>query len=271
MAQQSEIDTKRYDRQIRLWGLDTQRGLVGARILVLGVNGLANEIAKNLVLAGVGHVRFQDPGCVTAADLEAGGLFSVSEAQLGVGRAEAIAATLKAMNPSVELTYSCAAVAELSAELLQTYHFIVGTRGVEAVREITACTALLERHGGGENADPQSRVEPPAPKRHRANGDSGPALARSNGTHEVVPMRPTDAPPLPKFLAAVRAPPPPPPPPPPPWKSMLRSTSAARARRAASCAPLRAALRACTHRACAPPRARSGGARSAPSSRLPAS
>ena len=59
-----DIDVKRYDRQIRLWGLDTQRGIAGCRVLMLGANGLCNEIAKNLVLSGVGHVRIQDAGVV---------------------------------------------------------------------------------------------------------------------------------------------------------------------------------------------------------------
>jgi len=213
------IDIKRYDRQIRLWGLDTQRGLVGARILLLGANGLANEIAKNLVLAGVGHVRIQDPGTVDTEYISGGGLFSVSESQLGQGRAEALAEQLKAMNPSVELVASQSDVASLDVALLQTYQFIIGTRGVDAVREISLCTARLERHSGvsGENADPQSTAdegEAPAAKRQRANGDSdsGPAVAKSNGTHEVCPMRSgpeggaaaaaAPAAPLPKFLAA---------------------------------------------------------------------
>ena len=72
------IDMKRYDRQIRLWGLDSQIKMSEARILILGVNGLANEIAKNLVLAGVGHVCIQDAGVVDEASLATGGLFSVS-------------------------------------------------------------------------------------------------------------------------------------------------------------------------------------------------
>ena len=50
------LDMKRYDRQIRLWGVETQAGLNGARVLMLHATGLCNEIAKNLVLAGVGHV-----------------------------------------------------------------------------------------------------------------------------------------------------------------------------------------------------------------------
>jgi ubiquitin-like 1-activating enzyme E1 A len=44
-----------YDRQIRLWGLDAQRRLAGANVLITGstTSLLAQELAKNLVLAGI--------------------------------------------------------------------------------------------------------------------------------------------------------------------------------------------------------------------------
>ena len=66
-TESASIDIKRYDRQIRLWGLETQTGLHGARILLLRATGLCNEIAKNLVLAGVGHVSIHDAGVVDDA------------------------------------------------------------------------------------------------------------------------------------------------------------------------------------------------------------
>ena len=99
MAEAATIDVKRYDRQIRLWGLDTQRGLLGARILLLEFTGTGNEILKNLVLAGVGHVCIQDAATISAADVEAGGIFSLSAAQIGMNRAEAAVQQLQPMNP----------------------------------------------------------------------------------------------------------------------------------------------------------------------------
>src|SRR2546423_11923810 len=41
-----------YDRQIRLWGVKAQERLRSAKILLIGMKARANEIAKNLVLAG---------------------------------------------------------------------------------------------------------------------------------------------------------------------------------------------------------------------------
>ena len=94
-------DVKRYDRQIRLWGMETQRGILGARILVLEFTGLCNEIVKNLVLAGVGHICIQDSGLVVQSDVNAGGVFSFAQPQVGKNRAEAAVEALHPMNPSV--------------------------------------------------------------------------------------------------------------------------------------------------------------------------
>jgi tRNA A37 threonylcarbamoyladenosine dehydratase len=45
-----------YDRQIRLWGMDAQTKMRATHVLVVGLNGLSNEVIKNLVLAGIGSL-----------------------------------------------------------------------------------------------------------------------------------------------------------------------------------------------------------------------
>jgi tRNA A37 threonylcarbamoyladenosine dehydratase len=49
-------DAALYDRQIRLWGAASQQKIFEARVLVHGMTGVGAEIAKNLVLAGIGQV-----------------------------------------------------------------------------------------------------------------------------------------------------------------------------------------------------------------------
>jgi ubiquitin-like 1-activating enzyme E1 A len=52
-----------YDRQIRLWGLEAQRRLAGANVLITGstTSLLAQELAKNLVLAGIAALTLTTP------------------------------------------------------------------------------------------------------------------------------------------------------------------------------------------------------------------
>jgi ubiquitin-like 1-activating enzyme E1 A len=56
----SEEERAIYDRQLRVWGIDAQRRLREGRVLIVGCSGLAIEIAKNIVLSGVGHLTLLD-------------------------------------------------------------------------------------------------------------------------------------------------------------------------------------------------------------------
>jgi molybdopterin/thiamine biosynthesis adenylyltransferase len=70
-----------YDRQIRLWGVQAQQKIRTANILLVSIKALANEIAKNLVLAGIGSITLADHQVVTEDDL--GAQFFISEADVG--------------------------------------------------------------------------------------------------------------------------------------------------------------------------------------------
>jgi len=53
---------ERYDRQIRLWGEDGQKRLTDASILILGNGHLATEVAKSLILPGIGQLTIVTGG-----------------------------------------------------------------------------------------------------------------------------------------------------------------------------------------------------------------
>ncbi|CAD7964806.1 unnamed protein product [Amoebophrya sp. A120] len=58
----------KYDRQKRLWGASGQEQLAKANVLVLGSSVLLCEVAKNLILPGVGKVLILDDAVVTETD-----------------------------------------------------------------------------------------------------------------------------------------------------------------------------------------------------------
>ncbi|KAJ6010453.1 DNA damage tolerance protein rad31 [Penicillium sp. IBT 35674x] len=98
-----------YDRQIRLWGMQAQEKIRSANILLITVKALANEVAKNLVLAGIGSLTIIDHEPVTENDLE--GQFFLEEVyrdeeliKQGKNRAEIAGPQIKRMNPRVKLT-----------------------------------------------------------------------------------------------------------------------------------------------------------------------
>ncbi|PSS00956.1 hypothetical protein BD289DRAFT_450049 [Coniella lustricola] len=90
-----------YDRQIRLWGMQAQQKIRNANVLLITMKALGNEIAKNLVLAGIGSLTVVDHENVTEADL--GSQFLVSQEQVGANRAQACLPELQKLNPRVNV------------------------------------------------------------------------------------------------------------------------------------------------------------------------
>jgi len=98
----TEAEAQLYDRQIRLWGLDAQKRLRSSRLLVAGMKGLGNEVAKNLVLAGINSMTILDHELLTKEDNFS--IFLAPPEQVGKNRAQASLERLKQRNPMVEIT-----------------------------------------------------------------------------------------------------------------------------------------------------------------------
>lgn len=60
MESVSEEESQRYDRQIRVWGVEAQSRIQRSRVFVSGLRGLNAEVIKNIVLAGVNVVVHDD-------------------------------------------------------------------------------------------------------------------------------------------------------------------------------------------------------------------
>jgi len=56
----AEIDTNLYSRQIGTFGMEAMGKLMQMRVLISGMRGVGVETAKNLILAGPGHVTIHD-------------------------------------------------------------------------------------------------------------------------------------------------------------------------------------------------------------------
>ncbi|GAA99493.1 hypothetical protein E5Q_06193 [Mixia osmundae IAM 14324] len=98
----SEAEAALYDRQIRLWGVEAQNRMRKAAVLLVCLRGIATEITKNIVLAGIGSLSILDDQAVTEEDLATG--FFLRESDIGANRAQAAQERIQLLNPRVQIS-----------------------------------------------------------------------------------------------------------------------------------------------------------------------
>ncbi|OCL14770.1 hypothetical protein AOQ84DRAFT_394255 [Glonium stellatum] len=114
-----------YDRQIRLWGVQAQERIRTANILLVSIKALANEVAKNLVLAGIGSLTIIDNEAVTEEDL--GSQFFVLEADIGKNRAAAAAPQIQKLNPRVNVRVATEDIRIQGPEFYSPFDIVIAT------------------------------------------------------------------------------------------------------------------------------------------------
>ncbi|KAF1966464.1 hypothetical protein BU23DRAFT_584394 [Bimuria novae-zelandiae CBS 107.79] len=142
-----------YDRQIRLWGLEAQNRIRNANILLVNIKALANEIAKNLVLAGIGSITIADHELASDEDL--GAQFFISEADVGKNRAQAAAPEVQKLNPRVKVHVLTNDVSkETDPAFFKPFDMVIATDlNFIALTNINSCCRIAERpfYAGGSH------------------------------------------------------------------------------------------------------------------------
>jgi ubiquitin-like 1-activating enzyme E1 A len=107
--------------------MKAQEKIRNANILLITMEALANEIAKNLVLAGIGSLTILDSEPVTASDLGAQFLLSEEDTPLGTNRAAAAAPALQRLNPRVRIHIDTVDVRLKPPSFFAPYDIIIAT------------------------------------------------------------------------------------------------------------------------------------------------
>ncbi|GJQ79507.1 putative NEDD8-activating enzyme E1 regulatory [Trypoxylus dichotomus] len=100
--EQSE-KSKKYDRQLRLWGDHGQKLLENAKVCLINATALGTEILKSLVLPGIGAFTIVDGEKVTEQDI--GSNFFLENDSVGLSRAKVATSCLLELNPDVHGDY----------------------------------------------------------------------------------------------------------------------------------------------------------------------
>ncbi|KAG2676248.1 hypothetical protein I3760_12G044000 [Carya illinoinensis] len=124
----TEQETALYDRQIRVWGVDTQRRLSKAHILVCGMKGTVAEFCKNIVLAGVSSLTLVDDRVATEEAISANFLIPPDEnAYGGKTLAELCCDSLKDFNPMVRVSVEKGDVSSFGGDFFDKYDVVVAS------------------------------------------------------------------------------------------------------------------------------------------------
>ena len=114
------IDESLYSRQLYVMGFDAQRKMASSDVLLVGLNGLGIEVAKNIVLSGVRSVTLLDNTAVTSVDLAS--QFYCQFEDIGRPRAAVSAPKLSELNPYVPVNVVSE---ELTLELVSSFRVVV--------------------------------------------------------------------------------------------------------------------------------------------------
>ncbi|OAX57771.1 molybdopterin-synthase adenylyltransferase MoeB [Xanthomonas graminis] len=103
LAPEQQDFFERYSRHLRLpeVGIDGQRRLQAARVLLVGAGGLGSPAGFYLAAAGVGQLRIADDDVVDRSNLQRQILHT--EARVGQSKVASAAAALGALNPGVQV------------------------------------------------------------------------------------------------------------------------------------------------------------------------
>mmetsp|Transcript_35171 Transcript_35171/g.43399 ORF Transcript_35171/g.43399 Transcript_35171/m.43399 type:complete len:334 (+) Transcript_35171:170-1171(+) len=117
----SENEAALYDRQIRLWGVEAQKRMRDAKVLICGLRGTTIELCKNLILAGI-SVTIQDSDTVKPEDL--GTQFFLREEDIGKNKVEASQARMQELNPLVEVSILVKPLADLDGAIISKFDYV---------------------------------------------------------------------------------------------------------------------------------------------------
>lgn len=121
--------SKKYDRQLRLWGDHGQTAIEGARVCVINAGPNGSEILKNLILPGLGSFTLIDSHIVSNEDVSCN--FFLSKEDVGLNRGKVTCRRLLELNPDVQGEYIEESLEHIlcnsEGDLLTTFNVVVAT------------------------------------------------------------------------------------------------------------------------------------------------
>lgn len=116
-----------YDRQIRLWGTDTQLRLRSAKILLINLGAVGTEVIKNLVLGGLNTIEILDDSVVREEDFASQFFLPNDTSIVGTPKLPHVEQNIKDLNPRVNLSINTSHFESQSPEYYLKFDLVVAT------------------------------------------------------------------------------------------------------------------------------------------------
>lgn len=122
-----DIDEGLYSRQLYVLGHEAMRAMAKSAVLLVGCDGLAVEVAKNIILAGVKSVSLYDPTPASFSDLSSNFYLTEAHVAENTPRAAACLPDLVSLNPYVSVSLHDGAIdfSAVTADTLKSFAVVV--------------------------------------------------------------------------------------------------------------------------------------------------
>lgn len=137
---------RRYDRHIILdkFGIEGQRRLLDAKVLVVGIGGLGSPIVQYLAAAGVGHLGMVDGDTVSLTNLQRQVIHATPD--IGRPKVEVAEKRVKELNPDVETTSHLTFLSEENAlDIMRDYDFIIDATDNYATKYLLNDVCVMQK------------------------------------------------------------------------------------------------------------------------------
>lgn len=143
----SKEELARYDRHIIIpeFGLESQKKLKAAKVLVIGSGGLGSPVLLYLAAAGVGTIGIVDFDVVDDSNLQRQVLFGVNE--IGEPKVEAAKRRLESLNPHIKLNlYNVHLNSQNALDIIKNYDVVAdGTDNFPTRYLVNDASVLLNK------------------------------------------------------------------------------------------------------------------------------
>jgi adenylyltransferase/sulfurtransferase len=120
------FEDNRYNRQEQMpeWGIERQRALRNAKVVVIGAGGVKSTLLMSLVAAGIGQLRIIEFDKVELSNLNRQILYRTKD--VGKAKVKACMATLRDLNPEINIEAINKKVTERNiSDLCQDFDYVV--------------------------------------------------------------------------------------------------------------------------------------------------